>query len=465
MDPLALFESLFKREAFQELRDIFGVIFDGALNGVMIVSKDGTTIYVNPAYTEITGTAPEMRLGKNILQLDPTCPLSRTLLTGKAVKNCRFKLCDAEHEVVANTTPVLSSMGEMIGGISVFQDFQDILRLQAELREKESAIHILKGKLSAISSAKYDFSDIIGKSPAVMQAIEMAKSVANTDVTVLIHGESGVGKEMFAHAIHANSQRRRAPFIRINCAAIPENLIESELFGFERGAFTGATQQKIGMFELANKGTILLDEIGEMSLQVQSRLLRVLEEREFYRIGGQRPVKLDIRVLTATNRNLRKLSAQGKFREDLYYRINIFNVDVPPLRERGEDILLLSQHFLETFSKHMSKEISGISESAGRLLVGYDWPGNIRELRNVIERAVVLCKGELLTERELGFLNTGNAESRNAALMPIAELERQAIQKGIDLYETSMEGKQQIARELGISSRTLYNRLKDYGLD
>lgn len=460
------FESLFADEHYQELQTILHLIFDNALNGVMVVVASGLTIYANLAYAKITGTEISNRLGTNILTLDPHCPLSQTLRTGQALKNYRFKLCDAENELVANTSPILSSTGKVLGAISLFQDVHEISRLQMALREQETAIRILRSKLSTVSSAKYDFSDIIGSSPALAQTVKVARDVARTDVTVLIRGESGVGKEMFAHAIHANSSRSHCPFIRINCGAIPENLIESELFGYERGAFTGASQQKIGLLELANKGTVLLDEIGEMSMQVQTRFLRVLEEREFYRVGGQRPIQLDIRVLAATNRDLQKAVAEGKFREDLFYRINIFNVDIPPLRDRGQDVLMLAQFFLENAAKRMEKVIHGITEEGKALLMNYNWPGNIRELRNVIERSVVICPGEMLTESELAFLAPDRSNGENGhSLIPLSELEKQSILKGLALYGNTMAGKQQVAKELGISFRTLYNRLKEYNLD
>lgn len=466
MDTSILFESLFSEEHHQELHAALHLIFDSALNGVMVVVKNGLTIYANPAYVQITGTDLSQRIGTNILELDPNCPLSQALRTGQSFKNYRFKLCDAENELVANTSPIFSSKGEILGAISLFQDIHEITRFQTALKEQETTIRTLKSKFSTLSSAKYNFSDIIGSSNALGQAIKVARDVARTDVTVLIRGESGVGKEMFAHAIHSNSRRSHQPFIRINCGAIPENLIESELFGYERGAFTGAAQQKIGFLELANKGTILLDEIGEMTMQVQTRFLRVLEEREFYRVGGQRPVQLDIRVLAATNRDLRKAVVEGKFREDLYYRINIFNVEIPPLRDRDTDVLLLAQFFLENAAKRMEKNIHGIADDAKAQLLSYNWPGNIRELRNVIERAVVVCSSSMISLSDLGCLISNEATTKHSDhLVPLSELERQSIMKGLSLYGNSMSGKQQIAKALGISPRTLYNRLKEYHLE
>lgn len=465
MGHIHTLEELFKSDSPNELHNILGSLFDTALNGVMVVDSTGLTVYVNPAYAQITGTELSSRLGTNLLVLDPDCPLSQTLLTGKPFKNFKFKLCDAVYELVSNTSPILSEQGQMLGAISVFQEAQELMQLRKTLQNQGQAIQTLKSKLNTLSSAKYTFDSILGGSAALAAVIRASKEVAKTDSTVLIQGESGVGKEMFAHAIHASSRRRDYPFVRMNCAAIPENLIESELFGHEQGAFTGAARRKIGMFELANKGTILLDEIGEMNIQAQSRLLRVLEEREFYRVGGREPVQLDIRVLAATNRNLKKAIVEGRFRQDLYYRINIFNVEVPPLRDRQEDVILLAQHFLEREARRAEKNVQGITEAGKRLLMQYNWPGNIRELRNVMERAVIIAESDLLTEKELGCLTPESAVLGSTPLMPLHEMEKQAILKGLALYGTTLEGKQQVATALGISPRTLYNRLREYQIE
>lgn len=455
---------IFDPKHMQQLEEELAVLFDSALNGILVVNGEGITVYANPAYTRITHTEVSSRLGTNILVLDPDCPLSKTLRTGQALKNYKFKLCDGDNELISNTSPICYN-GQVLGAISVFQDLQALVCLTEELKKQQQTIAVLKNRLNNVSTAKYKFESMIGNSPTLLQAIQNSKDVAKTDATVLITGESGVGKELFAHSIHNSSQRRSQPFIRVNCAAIPENLIESEFFGYEKGAFTGAGQKKVGMFELANQGTIFLDEIGEMNTALQAKMLRVLEEREFYRIGGRKPIQLDIRVIAATNRNLKKAIAEGKFREDLYYRINIFNVDVPPLRDRGNDVLSLAQFFLQKNVKKIDKSVIGISDLGKEILVQYSWPGNIRELRNIIERAVIVCKGEMLTEDELGFLDSvPQIKKCNSELLPMRELEKRAIQKGVELYGTSMEGKQLIAQKLGISFRTLYNKLKEYDI-
>jgi len=248
---------------------------------------------------------------------------------------------------------------------------------------------------------KYKFENIIGDSPKIQKVFETIEKVMDTDSTILILGETGTGKELVAKAIHFNSYRRNGPFVPVNCAAIPGELLESELFGHEKGAFTNAIRTRIGRFELANGGTIFLDEIGDMNLNLQSKLLRVLQERQFERIGGVKPVKIDIRVITATHQNLKKAIQQKDFREDLYYRLNVIPIEIPPLRERKSDIPLLVHSFLNYFSKTKRKEISGITDEALQQLMEYDWPGNVRELENIIERMVILSNNEVITVEDL----------------------------------------------------------------
>ncbi|RKX98455.1 MAG: sigma-54-dependent Fis family transcriptional regulator, partial [Spirochaetes bacterium] len=248
---------------------------------------------------------------------------------------------------------------------------------------------------------KYSFENIIGKSPAMKKVFETIELVAPSKANVLIYGESGTGKEMIADAIHHNSPRRDKPYIKVHCAAIPETLLESELFGHEKGAFTGAVARKRGRFELANHGTIFLDEIGELSLQMQVKLLRVIQEREFVRVGGEESIKVDVRIISATNKDLKEAVKNGTFREDLYYRLNVVSIYVPPLRERKDDIPLLVHKFIEEFSKENNKQIDGITNGALQALISYDWPGNVRELRNVIESIVVLTKNKIITEEDI----------------------------------------------------------------
>jgi len=308
---------------------------------------------------------------------------------------------------------------------------------------------------------RYRFENIIAKSSKMQRLIELIKVVGKSNATVLITGESGTGKELVARAIHSQSHRRNKPFVAVSCAALPESLLESELFGHEKGSFTGAYAQKKGKFEFANGGTIFLDEVGEMSANIQVHLLRVLEEKEFTRVGGNEPIRVDLRVISATNKDLRKAIEKQEFREDLYYRLNVVNVELPPLRERKEDIPLLAEHFLNKFAMENKKEISGFSPEAMELVLGYDWPGNVRELENAIERAVILAKSSIITIADLPQENLSLAYSTT----PRKNLK--AVEKGHiwNILRETGENYSEAARILGISRMTLYNKAKEYGFD
>jgi len=308
---------------------------------------------------------------------------------------------------------------------------------------------------------RYRFENIIAKSPKMQQVIEVIKVVAKTNATVLITGETGTGKELVARAIHLQSHRRDRPFIAVSCAALPESLLESELFGHEKGSFTGAYAQKKGKFEAANRGTLFLDEIGEMSANIQVHLLRVLEEKEFNRVGGNEPIKVDVRVISATNRDMKEAIARGQFREDLYYRLNVVNIELPPLRERAEDIPLLAEHFLSGFALENQKELTGFSPEATEFMLKHGWPGNVRELENAIERAVILARNPTIGVSDLSPQNLVVAGSNNSTGRNLKQVEQEHIQSV--LSETG-GNYTEAARILGISRMTLYNKAKAYGL-
>jgi len=308
---------------------------------------------------------------------------------------------------------------------------------------------------------RYRFENIIAKSPKMQQVIEVIKVVAKSNATVLITGDSGTGKELVARATHSQSYRKDKPFVAVSCAALPESLLESELFGHEKGAFTGAHAQRKGKFEAANRGTLFLDEIGEMSANIQVHLLRVLEEKEFTRVGGNELVKVDVRVISATNKDIKKAVADGQFREDLYYRLNVVTIDLPPLRERKEDIPLLAQHFLKKFAVENQKEITGFSPEANDFLLNYEWPGNVRELENAIERAVILAKNPYIEVADLPQESLTLARS-TAQAKSLAEIEKNHILN--ILSRTHGNNLSEAARILGISRATLYNKIKEYGI-
>lgn len=318
--------------------------------------------------------------------------------------------------------------------------------------------------------SRFDFANIIGRSRAVQQLLETVALVAPTDATVLIQGESGTGKELIANAIHQNSPRREHPLIKVNCAALPETLLESELFGHERGAFTGATTARKGRFQLAHRGTLFLDEIGEMPLTLQPKLLRVLQERTFEPVGGTKSIQVDTRIVTASNTDLPSAVQEGRFRQDLFYRINVVGITAPPLRKRPEDIALLADHFLKQYAKQNHRAVKGFSPKAIELLMRHPWPGNVRELENLVERSVIMARGPSITVKEFpeGFREAAGPSSRTPAVAAAAgDRSLKTLEKEMILRTLADTGgnRTRSARILGISRRTLQLKLKEYGVN
>jgi len=321
---------------------------------------------------------------------------------------------------------------------------------------------LLKSRLKE----EFSFANIIGKSPAMQRMFSTLTMVAPTDATVLITGESGTGKELIANALHQHSQRRDRPFVKLNCAALHENLLESELFGHEAGAFTGASGRRKGRFELANKGTLFLDEIGDMSLQTQAKILRVIQEGEFERLGGSETIKVDVRLLAATHKNLEEMIEEGTFRQDLYFRLSVVPVALPPLSERATDIPELANYFLSRFAEKNRKGIKDFHPEALNLLMQYEWPGNIRELENTIERGVILCLTEQITPQDLPpHLLSDEVrelqESNSQDGFTLRDMEREVIRSTL---EKTGHNKSQAAKQLGVARQTLLNKIKEYGL-
>ena len=349
-------------------------------------------------------------------------------------------------------------------------DFE-VLKLTIERASEHAGLKEENRALKEHLRSDYDIANIIGRSQPMKKLLDMMSMVAPSEATVLITGESGTGKELIARSLHFNSPRKEKPLVVVNCASIAETLLESELFGHEKGAFTGADKRREGRFMQANHGTIFLDEIGETSSTMQAKLLRVLQEKEVQRVGGEETIKVDVRIVAATNRNLEADVAKGRFREDLFYRLNVMNVNVPPLKERQEDIPLLAQHFLEKFADKNRKTVKGFVPLTMDMLLNYDWPGNVRELENAIERAVILLTGEHITEKQLPlnitkkYPDLSTSPIAAAPLMDgtrsMEEIEKEAI---LATLKASGGNKSETARRLGITRKTLHNKLKNYGL-
>ncbi len=304
--------------------------------------------------------------------------------------------------------------------------------------------------------------DFLTKDEALLKMIKKAKKAAQSDASILITGESGTGKEVFARLIHNNSNRANTSYIPINCAAIPDNLLESELFGYEKGAFTGAEKFKPGKFELADKGTLVLDEIGDMPLPLQAKILRVLQEKEVDRLGGEQTLPIDVRIISLTNKSIEESIKEKKFRDDLFFRLNVVEFNIPPLRERKEDIEFLSNNFLKLYQQGINNNITGFSKNAIIKLQAYNWPGNIRELQNVIQRSIIFCENNIISEDDIELHKISNVSSRSDEIKTVAEMEKDLIFRTLKKTD---ENKSKAAEILGISSRTLRNKLKEYSLD
>jgi sigma-54 dependent transcriptional regulator, acetoin dehydrogenase operon transcriptional activator AcoR len=447
---------------------ILNTLLDMVSEAITIVDTDGTVLHWNKAAEQLYDIPAAKIVGKNISDFSwNSLMISRMLEEGQPIQ-------EAYHEprpgvyVLVNTSPIFRN-GTMIGAISCEQDVTKLVRLGNELFSTTSQLHTLEEKISQLASAPDPFHRIKGNGPAILQAVQVARRVAPTDATVLITGESGVGKELFAHAIHHGSQRAKHPFVAINCGAIPASLFESELFGYQGGAFTGADRTgKAGKLELAHKGTLFLDEIGELPLDMQVKLLRVLQEKQFYRVGGTEPVKVDIRIIAATNRNLEERVNAGAFREDLFYRLNVVSIEVPPLRDRIEDIPELIQLFAREIAVQYGKPNPEFSPEVLVTLMNYNWPGNIRELRNIIERLVILTEDGPISREHLPTAVQVPRLYAEAPLPPTLPSgmgeeisEYHAIQNAL---RTTYGNKAAAAKLLGISRGTLYNKMKKYGL-
>jgi len=434
-------------------RDTLVRILDSVSDGIITVDDSFLVTEFNRSAADITGFSREEALGKSCLEVfqqilsGQECLVCRALEKGEYVRDVEREIIRKDGErrlVLVTATPLLASAGEQAGAVVVFRDIQEI----RELREQ------LKGRSH--------FHQLIGKNHKMQEIYRLIEQVADSNASVLIQGESGTGKELVARAIHYQSARANGPFVTVNCSALVETLLESELFGHVRGAFTGATYTKVGRFELADGGTIFLDEIGDISPAIQIKLLRVLQEREFERVGDSEPRKVDVRVIAATNKNLWQLAQEGRFRDDLYYRIKVVSIELPTLRERRDDIPLLVEHFVEKLNRQTGKEIHGGTREAMAALMAYPWPGNVRELENAIEHAFVLCRGRWFTQEDLPVEIAKRAVSAQPILPGNVTEEDAERHRILQALKAAKGQPSKAARKLGISRSTLWRKLKKY---
>ncbi|AMV11510.1 MULTISPECIES: sigma-54 interaction domain-containing protein [Geobacillus] len=451
----------------KEVRMMLEAIIYSSEEAISVVDENGNGILINPAYTRLTGLTEEDVIGKPATAdiAEGESMHMQVLKTRRPVRGARMKVGPKNRDVIVNVAPIIVD-GVLKGSVGVIHDVSEIQRLTTELNRARQIIRTLE--------AKYSFADIVGESEEMKVAIEQAKLAAKTPATILLRGESGTGKELFAHAIHNASDRKYNKFIRVNCAAIPETLLESELFGYEEGAFSGARRGgKRGLFEEANNGSIFLDEIGELSASTQAKLLRVLQEREIVRVGGTKPIPINVRVIAATNVNLEKAIAEGAFREDLYYRLNRMPIYIPPLRARKEDIPALCRRLIQKLNQDYGRNVEGVTDEAMAKLLAYDWPGNVRELENVLGRAMIFMKfHEVMIDAT--HLPPLASPSSVPAHRVETEEEIRPLEEMVSRYEASLieqalrrhrGNKTAAARALGISVRNLYYKLEKYGLD
>lgn len=454
------------KEAIPE--DLLEALLENPYESLIIVDADGIVRFMSKSNEGVYPISIEEAIGKHIHEVSPKTLLPRILATGKAEIG-RSMILQRKNRVIARI-PLVKD-GKIIGaaGKMLFRSPAKLKELYERIENLETKVDYFKRELDQVYGGRYSFDSIIGSSTAVRKAKELARQAAETDAAVIITGESGTGKELFAHSIHQASQRSKQNFVRVNCAAIPADLIESELFGYESGAFTGARKQgKPGKFELAHNGTIFLDEIGDMPMALQVKLMRVLEDKVVERIGARKPKGINFRVVSATNRNLKKLIDQKAFRLDLYYRLNVVNIHLPALREIRDDIPSLVDHLLARLSIGERPDIQRVSKDALEAIQQYHWPGNVRELRNVIERAMIVSRNNIIESEDLP-LEKISAHRANittkGSIVPLKvlmeETERQAIVRALAHTESN---RVKAAGLLGIHRTGLYQKMKKYGI-
>ncbi|MBW1981335.1 MAG: sigma 54-interacting transcriptional regulator [Deltaproteobacteria bacterium] len=435
-------------------------ILDSIADGVFTVDCEGRITSFNKAAETITGFRREEAIGQYCHEIFranvcfEACPLKHTTETSENIVNLEVNILNRQNKQIPisiSTAIVKDDKGKIMGAVETFRDLSLIKQLRKEI------------------SSRYSFQDILSRSKPMLELFGILPDVAESEATVLIEGESGTGKELFATALHNLSPRRDGPFIKVNCGAVPETLLESELFGYKKGAFTDAKRDKPGRFQQAQGGTIFLDEIGDMSKGTQVKLLRVLERKEYEPLGSNKTEKADVRIITATNRDLMAMMQRGEFREDLFFRINVIRLRIPPLRERREDIPILIDHFIDIMNLKLSRQVRRVSRSALKILMNYDFPGNVRELQNIVEHSVILSKGIEIQPRHLPayLIEKGRPPGRSSAsseqhdLATLQELERELIRKALERHQGSITG---AARDLGIHRSTLWRKMKKYQL-
>ncbi|MDF2502612.1 MULTISPECIES: sigma 54-interacting transcriptional regulator [Clostridium] len=463
---IGVFQDISEVIGMKELNEKFKKILETSHDLICFVDEHRKISYVNPTYETSFNLKSSNILGKDLIDISPNGYRMKVFNTKKSIENKLYSKNDVN--IISTVEPIFID-NYFKGVISISKTVNEIKDMASKLEKSEEELNYYKSELKRHTMLSSNFNNIIGNSTSLKDALIIADKASATTSTVLIRGESGTGKELVAKAIHNNSLRSDRPFVRINCAAIPENLFESELFGYEKGAFTGALKNKPGKFSIANEGTIFLDEIGDMPKAMQVKLLRVIQEREFESVGGLLTHKVDVRIIAATNRNLEEMIKTGDFREDLYYRLNVITIPLPPLKKRKEDINLLVEHFIKKLSLKLNKPIHSIDSESLQYLENYHWPGNIRELENIIERAINMCDNNIIIAKDLPMYITNLVPKNkglinfkeNEELMKLEDYEREIITLAMKKYKSYNK----TGQILGITHRTVSLKCKKYGIE
>ncbi len=460
--------ALLNSKNIEQQLELYKLVLDNIYNGVVVVDANGYVIYFNKPYGQFLNVDPEAQIGKHVTDVIENTRMHIVVKTGKPEINVTQRIMGQDMVVqripIRKNDKIIAALGQVM-----FKDVSDVRKLAKKLCLLESKVKLYEQELISLRSTRYTFDSIVGASTTLINLKQVAQKAATTNFPILITGESGTGKEMFAQAIHNESGRRIQPFVRINCAAIPRELLESELFGYEKGAFTGARSDgKLGKLELANNGTLFLDEIGDLPLEMQPKLLRVLEEKEFERVGGNTPVRSEFRIIAASNQNLEEMIHEGRFRKDLFYRLNVIRIHIPSLRDRREDIIPIAEYLLKRIASDLSLPEIRLEEEAKEAIVEYDWPGNVRELSNVLERVVSsYIEGNTIKLDDLpphisSRQNKTFNNIHNGILKDIhANAEMEAIKNALI---GARYNKSEAARILGIHRTLLYKKMKRYNI-
>ncbi len=441
-----------------ELQTILNAVQDA----IEVVDARGVVKYINPAFTRVTGIPEEERVNRNIFDVSPHGALAQSLIQQKPVTGYRTYVGGSDADVISNASPIIVD-GELMGAVVVFQPVGDILKLMDELKHSNTIIDNLYAQIDQLSGSRLSFNSLTGQSKIFLATLGNARKAARSEAAVLISGESGTGKSLFAQAIHNNSPRKKRPLIIIDCSAVPDSVQEIELFGCEKGAMPGILRTRLGKIELAQGSTLFIKEVNSLNPDLQNQLARVLEEQRFYRIGGEKPIKIDVRVIASASDDLINASLQGSFSEDLYRQLSKASISLPPLRKRPEDIPLLAEELINRLNRKLGKKIREISPRAMQEMVEYEWPGNISELKSAIERAMVLADGPVIEHHQLspyiGRLGSKEPQAFDE-IIPLDKMEQKMLKLALTRYGETLEGKKKAAQALNISLATLYNKLK-----